>query len=450
MSVPYSKRLCPSVCRHVRQSFKRLAALIALVCSVLHMAWVCAAEPATLHIRVNAANVTDNVVRQQGYLHGFSDVDYQPASLNMALLTPLRPNFWRIGFSHHVGQNYQLAKTLNPDVKITLVLSDLLAIRVGGYGKLNPWRNWARYERDVQAVVRSVNAAGYQIDYWDIWSEPDVKGFWSGNCNQVMELFSRTHRVIRAEIPHAKIVGPSISAFDAKGACKQPFLSTLVEYAQTHKLEFDALSWHEFEQPSDLVAHVAVVRKHFAERPALKMPEIHINEYSGPAQHASPGVAVHWLQALEKARVDWSSRACWDTQCQSGLNGLFKADNQTPNAVYWVYRAYAEMPNRRLGLTNNGEHIATIASVDNTGKKLTLLVGVDKRGLPANATLTIHVADYAMQSQPPQVDIKKIADQATPQPQSETAKLSTQADTLSFTLDNVAAGDAYWIEITSN
>lgn len=404
-------------------------------------------------VTVDAASRMEGTQPRTGFLHGFSDVDYQPEALNMALLKPLKPAFWRIGFGANFGHNYRLAKTLNPDVKIALVLGDLLAVHHGGYDKMQPWRDWAGYEREVGAIVRWVRQEGYAIDYWDVWSEPDVQGYWSGSCDQVMEMFKRTHDVIRAALPQAKIIGPSISSFQSRGMCEKPFLATFVEYATANQLRFDALSWHEFDQPGTVPGHVAAVRQHYLAHPELGMPEIHINEYSEPSGHLVPGVAVTWLDQLEKSAVDWASRACWGRQCRAGLNGLFKDDNQTPNAIYWVYRSYADMPQHRLGWKAGSDRIAVIAGSDDTQGKLTLLIG----GLPdqqhKHIRLSIRLTNL---HDTPHVlaVVKRIPNQnhnnGLPRGPVVVSsnKLQVTHDEVLMHLSNVAPGDAFLVEVT--
>jgi hypothetical protein len=232
-----------------------------------------------------------------------------------------------------------------------------------------------------------------------------------------------------------KSQGPALVRLNPKG------------YAALHKLKLDALSWHEFGQPQDISPHVAIIRKHFQERPELGMPEIHINEYSGPAGHAVPGLAVHWLHALENASVDWSSRACWDKQCESGLNGLFRADNQTPNPVYWVYRAYAEIASSRLGTQTNSGQVAAIAGLNKARKQLTVLIGTDPLMQKNESPINIQVKNYPYSTKKVNVVLKKISAESLP------SVLSThriKSGSVSFQIDHIVPGDAFWIEMTES
>lgn len=390
---------------------------------------------------------------QTGFLHGFSGVRYASPRLDMALLPALKPSFWRIGFSDGFRENYALAKTLNPDVKINLVMSDLLAIRHGGYSALKPWLDWVSYETEIRLIVRTLIDEGYSIDYWDPWNEPDVAGFWSGSCAQAMEMYRRAHHAIRAESSTAKIVGPSVSAFTSKGPCAASFLETFVAFVESENLRFDALSWHEFDAPRDVIAHAAAVRSYYSARPYLLPPEIHINEYSGPAKHLVPGESVHWLQALELAGAAWSSRACWAQQCESGLNGLFKSGNRTPTGVYWVYRAYAALSAKRVQATSDADNVVALAALDEPRGSVALLIGSASENTSSRLKLTLNVKNCPQSCANARVEVTRIPHEpwkgrlrvgAFALPAHE---VMVNDGTTTLRIENVFPGDAYVVEI---
>lgn len=311
----------------------------------------------------------------QGFLHGFESVDYDPSRIDFDAVKRLRPRFWRIGMTGKVMLNHRLAMRIDPAVRTTLVVSDQLAIDAGGYGALKPWMDWDRYERDVRALVTRYRDRGVRIDYWDVWSEPDTEAMWSGTCEQAMETFKRTANAIRAVEPNAKIVGPSVSGVDRRGACDEPFFARFLRYLQEENLAFDALSWHEFDDPTRLPAQAEAIHAFLRRHPALGTPELHVNEYSGPRDAPMPGWAIAWFAQLEAAGVDAANRACWGEGCSSGLNGLFAADNRTPTPLYWAHRWYAELPSQRLRAASSEPTVAVLAGKDDTKRTVSLLVG---------------------------------------------------------------------------
>jgi hypothetical protein len=410
-------------------------------------------------ITVDAGQDLGPVKLMLGFLHGLDHKSFEKKNYSPVLVAKLKPKFWRIGVDSALS-NYKVAKALDPNIKITMVISDIYAdILKGGYKKVRPWEDWGRYEKEIKFIVNKASESEMKIDYWDVWSEPDHKAYWPGTCEQLLELFKRTYRVIREADPKAKIVGPSISNPKSRGPCPKPFLNHFLEYLADQNLRFDAISWHEFDFPEEIPEHVESIRNVMKAHPSLGTPEIHINELSGPADHLIPAWAVGWLYYLEKANVDWASRGCWEikerssrwSDCQAGLNGLFLKDNNTPQAVYWVFRAYAEMTGNRLKSTGSVPRLVALASRDEPTKEIRVLIGrydVKERRGPF-ADVEVEIQNYPYAAKGVQVEIQRIPSENIPGPLPEGPKMVSTGifpinnGTAVIPLNQFQDGDAY-------
>ncbi len=357
---------------------------------------------------VVAANITikgdqamTHLPNVQGFLHGFDDVSYDEKRVNMVMMNELRPKFWRIGMTDKAGLNHILAKKVNPNQKITLVVSDQLAVIKGSYQALKPWENWNAYQQLVRDLVSLYKQHNLNIDYWDVWSEPDTTAMWSGSCAQAMETFKRTFEAIRSVDSSAKIVGPSVSDINSKGACGDSFFGHFLNYVAEQNLKFDAISWHEFNHPEQLPAQAEVIRQFFAKHPSLGMPEMHVNEYSGPLDAPIAGWAVGWLYYLEAANLNWATRACWGQGCQAGLDWLFTKNTAT-TPLYWVHQSYANLPSMRLRSVTDTPSVVAMAGKNDAKQELSVLVGrfsgKQVFGAAENVTLVIENFPYHLNS----------------------------------------------------
>ncbi len=301
--------------------------------------------------------------KQIGFLHGFNGQNFNVDSETKKLVENLLPQFWRIGLNQSVGSNYIFAKQINPQIKITAVLSDLLVTsKSTTYSQYHPWEDWAGFENDVKNIVLSTQKNNSVIDFWDVWSEPDTSSMWKGDCSQLLEMFRRAHGAIKSVMPSAKLVGPSVANIFSLGDCQtlqnspssEALLTKFVTYLLAQGIYFDAISWHEFDHPESIPTMATNIRNFYAQQLNVQTPEIHINEYAGPANYRVPSEALAWLFYLEKANVNQSHHACWENgvECLEGLDGLFKTDSKTPLPLYWVYRAYAELPDVRFDLNS--------------------------------------------------------------------------------------------------
>lgn len=334
--------------------------------------------------------------REVGLSHlgnGFLTVRTLDGNPDWDLITALRPAFWRIAW-YTSGQSAALhQKVTKFGAKVTVILSDVYAEKLNlsgdqGIRKFKPWEDWPAYERLVQSVFTEISAGG-PVAYWDLWSEPNW--LWGGNQEQFLEMVERTTKLIRALDPHARIIGPSIGAFEDSVGGGAPIFPALLDYMVAHRLHPDAVSWHEFKAPDEVAAHVSQMRQWLDERPQLcipQCPELHINEFAPPVSYLIPGWTVGWLSAFEQADVDWASRACWWVEkskpavperygnCSQGLDGLFGSDNRTPHPVYWVQRFYADMQNDiRLQSESSSLRTVVIAGKTSADQIIHLLVG---------------------------------------------------------------------------
>jgi polysaccharide biosynthesis protein PslG len=73
-------------------------------------------------------------------------------------------------------------------------------------GSCAPPANMADWEDFVRAVV--THSAG-RIKYYELWNEPNLKGYWTGSNAQLVEMASRAYTIIKSVDPNAIVVSPS-------------------------------------------------------------------------------------------------------------------------------------------------------------------------------------------------------------------------------------------------
>ena len=175
---------------------------------------------------------------------------------------------------------------------------------------------------------------------WEVWNEPDVRDFWDGGRQRFLRLYALSERILREELgPGAVVGGPSISRYSRSS------LRGFLRFCERAGCRPDFLAWHELLSPDQPIGSVA---EHLRDaRRELPAPaQLHVNEYTGPADQYRPGEAVAYLAALEEGGADYAALACWPdsaggSNCDPGrLDGLIGADGE-PRAVWWVHRWYA-------------------------------------------------------------------------------------------------------------
>lgn len=425
------------------------------------------AGTAAADITVDAKQIID-IKLKQGFLHGISNLDNEKTSAD--IISRLNPEFWRLSTVYPNTYKFVMDNIkASSNTKITFNISDAFFSVYGNannkyyldftqkckpdnkkciasFEQFEPlWKDF------IEKFMVSAKKSNLQIDYYDVFSEPDV--FWHGMTQeQAFAIFKATHDIIRKHRPDAKIVAPSTSRFDKND------LSSFLAYIAANNLKLDVLSWHEFDNPEDVLKNTNIIRpiidNVFARKPRLEIDEIHINEYAGPSNYRVPGWSVGWLYYLEKAGIDGAARGCWTesamlhkwSDCRNGLDGLLLSDNKTPQNVYWVYRAYAQLGKARILSESSSPRVVAMAGRDDNAKEIRMIIGnYDNSG-----GIAVNIKNYPYNAGFVQAEIKRIsiigANISYIDSKSKTLPVSNGNITLQF--NNFASGDAYSIVLT--
>ena len=350
-----------------------------------------------------------------GFLHGR---DEQQAPYNDSLIEALKPEEWRL----YKYYSYQLAKQNNAN--ITYGLSDHYAWYKGGFPNADPWNNWTEYEEYILYVMQvyDYNFPDYPVEYYDIWNEPDHPYFWTGNYNQLLELFYRAYKVVKSYNPDAKVVGPSISWFRPGHSGVEGIIDFLIDLDDIYGVRLDAIAWHENggtwydTRPDGIPTRANWLRQQIQYYFQNYSPEFHVNEFMGKQVHLSPGWNVGFLYYLEKAEIDRSMRACWWIystdpydywcDCWAGLNGLLMKDGETPQPAYWIWLKYVQMEDEsKLSVSSSNPYTNVIATRNTSSNIVKLLVGRYLKTTPNDVIININ--DYTF-SQNVLVRIEKV------------------------------------------
>jgi hypothetical protein len=306
--------------------------------------------------------------------------------------------------------------------------------------------------------------------FWDVWNEPDSSYFWPGTREQYLEMVYRTYTVIKAHDPNYKVVGPCWSPYTPELG---GLANLLDELDEKWGVRFDCVVWHENgpPDPHEFPYHVRALRDdvHRLIAPDYN-PPFQINEYGSSMLHLVPGRQVCWLSYFEQEGVTCTARACWPVytgtppditiydDCWNGLNGMFMPDdNTTPQAVYWVFKAYADQVGKRLEASSDNVAVRAIASKNDTEKAIRILVGRYRYGSP----VTIVIRDYPygapngvlvdVKYVPNECETYKTLAKAKPVPaplEKGATVVQLQNDGIRFTLTEFNDGDAYIVTCT--
>ena len=352
-----------------------------------------------------AASVT-GLKPMTGIIHGIGYPTTNPAS---SFISPLNLSLWRVGKQ----PNDYYDRITGFGARFEFVTSDSYgyprstnSLYLPGQNSSGSTTDWTAYDAFLNNELNIAQASGH-IMIWEFWNEPDLTfndpktaTAWPASQPQFFAAYARFAAAVRARFPTAQypnvlIAGPSPSSYNPA------FLQAFFDYCKDHSVEVNVAAWHEFSADLRLVpGNIASIRANFLNNPAyaaLKLKEIHINEFLGAgADQCSPASLLANLYYFEdpQANPDGVCKTCWGTQSTPSVNSCFmvagtlgdmlSADATQPLAIWWAYQRYAASIGTRVASTATDPHVLPIAS----------------RSGPQPNTAQVLVTDYAFQETP--------------------------------------------------
>lgn len=119
-----------------------------------------------------------------------------------------------------------------------------------------------------------------------------------------------------------------------------------------------------------IAAHVNDAKNSFiynSDYSSLRISQIQINEFGGSWNHMNPGALLAYYY-LERAKVDYAARTCWNTEpggknnCYNALDGLVSASFRAKRPGWWVNKFYADGVAYRVETQSDLPHVVALAS----------------------------------------------------------------------------------------
>jgi xylan 1,4-beta-xylosidase len=299
-------------------------------------------------------------------------------------ITPLQPRLWR-------SNELKLHGAIRSwGAKFEGVLSDGWGYPLEGNWK-PPHQNPAAWDAFVRRIAELTR--GKEV-YFDIWNEPDTLGSWQGPREAFFATWIRAAKLLKQTLgPDTRVGGPSTSSFQP--AFFEAFFTSCLRAG----CEVDFLCWHELEPSSDIALverNLRYARQEYVDNPrfrALKLKEIHVNEYVGEVDQYRPAELLAFLFYLERGGADYAARSCWAPHCDdNSIDGLIDPRTQQPRAPWWVHAYYASGCDRRVRAGSDFGHVVVIGQALPAGAdRMQALIGYYGHEVASARRLTVDV-----------------------------------------------------------
>ncbi|RKT19954.1 broad specificity phosphatase PhoE [Streptomyces sp. 1114.5] len=247
--------------------------------------------------------------------------------------------------------------------------------------------NWTQFDNFVNQLISDVKANNMTVE-WDLWNEPDLSGFWGRSQSQYLQMWSRFHAAVRANLPGQLIVGPSTAN---PPAASNTWWTAYLNHVKATNSAPDIYSWHAI--PHDPVPAVGNANATLAAAGLTNSRPYQINEYAGLEQQ-NPGGGGWFISRLERAGAD-GLRSNWGGgpglhDYAANLLTKNSSGQYLPKGEWFLYRYYGSQTGNIVNLTP-GTNTDGLATKDNTARNAKILLG--DNGNTGNVTLNLNRLD---------------------------------------------------------
>lgn len=256
-----------------------------------------------------------------------------------------------------------------------------------------PPKDYMQWAMIAEHIIRHYNEGWnngfeYNIQYWEIWNEPDGKiwdkvpsssACWVGSAEQFFEFYATVAKHLKKCFPHLKIGGPAIVG-------RQPdWVEAFLKYMREHDVPIDFFSWHIYTtDPAEMLERAKWI-KEFLCRYGYDKTESILNEWN---------YRINWtdrfLESMEKAAGIRGAAfnmavmtACqhssidmlmyYDARHTTPFCGIFDMRTLRPTKAYYPFLWYGKYydTDAEILCQNTIPDIYTLCGIKPDGKTLT-------------------------------------------------------------------------------
>ena len=244
--------------------------------------------------------------------------------------------------------------------------------RIKAY-RIFPPKDFNKWARICEHIIRHYNegwADGfhYNIEYWEIWNEPEGKfdgsggSMWLGTKEEYFRLYEITANHLKSCFGDSIKVGgyascgfygwredPDLAGIPEPKNNEQHFIQCAHDFlsyisSEEHKSPLDFFSWHSYAQPDDVIAAGAYCRR-LLEKYGFGDVEDILNEWNPSAKLETRGTPLAAARALSvmlgMQKESASLLNFYDARIGVSLySGLFNPDTWNPYPTYYAFMMF--------------------------------------------------------------------------------------------------------------
>ncbi len=234
--------------------------------------------------------------------------------------------------------------------------------RIKAY-RIYPPKDNLKWAKICEGIIKHYNegwANGfhYNIEYWEVWNEPENPPMWQGTKEEFFELYKVAAMYLKKRFPNIRVGGYAGCGFYAVNRPNMsPFykgfvtwFEDFVKFTKANSIPFDFFSWHLYTRdPEEVALHANYVRETL-DKGGLQKVENIFNEWNlhtlnGNAQERQTNSGAAFTAAtfcvLQASSVD--KAMYYDALPTRSYCGLFDFPNQRPTKTFFAFKAFNKL-----------------------------------------------------------------------------------------------------------
>jgi hypothetical protein len=281
-------------------------------------------------------------------------------------------------------------------------------------GDNGDWSDYDNFVMQLMSDFKANNATDGLV--WDIWNEPDNQQFWVRSQQQWLDLYVRTHQLLRGDSDFDSVLISGPTLYNAPDP-SNTWWTNYLEQIKGNDTIPDQYAYHLLigpNSPSYDLANAYPTLNSMLSSNSLPQRQHMINEFAAWVEEVPAGTAW-WISRLERYNV-LGLRGNYqngDTLHDIFANLLTKSDptdyaatDYMPAPDYSVYQYYnTNMTGVRMKTTGSDDSLFDVYATANSGDKVRILTGTQLGtggwtvsvnnmtgvGLPSNGTVDVQI-----------------------------------------------------------
>ncbi len=274
------------------------------------------------------------------------------------------------------------------------------------YGTLVP-KSFQKWAEICEHVIRHytegwANGFYYDIEYWEIWNEPDLdsddsdnKKCWGGTRAEFFDFFEVVSKYLKKCFPNLKIGGPALAG------CEEWADDFLCEM-EKRNVELDFFSWHIYcTEPKSITEKANRIKNMLLKYGFSKTEDIlnewnYVRDWNDPLHYISvikgiKGAAFCGAVMCEAQKCDVLDMIMYyDARMEKVWNGMFSSDTLLPLKGYYPFKMFNvlyQYENECLSKSENDNIYVSCAESDNNECAVLLCYYTDDEEKSESVTL---------------------------------------------------------------